>query len=196
MLCYLRGAMDERMSPESGRDKPPRRSIGGPETQRQRYLDGHRRNPLTTTPLGGQILSGSQLLWFLLRPPRGFGVLTTVGRRTGKKHRKCMRAIKEGSKVYLISLRGPYAAWMHNVRACPHVKVRLRDGTFEGTARVVTDQNELIEAESVLCDTVHWFDQLEYRMHRTGPPTAEEIRAMHKHWFTVGTPVVIDLPTS
>lgn len=187
--------MDARTSPsdETDRGGPPRRPIGDSQAQRQRYLDGHRPNPLTTTLLGGRILSGSQLLWFLLWPPRGFGVLTTIGRRTGRKRRKCVRAIRRGSKVYLISLRGPHAAWMHNLRAHPQVRVRLRAGRFDGTARVVTDREELKEAESVLCDTVHRFDALEYRMHRTGSPNDEAIRAMHTHWFTVGTPLVVDL---
>ena len=50
--------------------------------ERQRYLEGHRKNPLTTTDTGGRILSASQVPWFTLLPPDGFGVLTTTGRKT------------------------------------------------------------------------------------------------------------------
>ncbi|MDQ3983020.1 MAG: nitroreductase family deazaflavin-dependent oxidoreductase [Actinomycetota bacterium] len=165
------------------------------EAQRRAYLEGHRRNPLTTTPLGGRILSASQLLWFTLFPPRGFGVLTTTGRRTGKRRRKCVRAIRDGDKAYLVSLRGPYAAWMRNIRANPKVELRIRGGRFAGVARDVIYPEERARAEDVYCGTVNRFDRLEYRMHRKGRPTADAVRALHRHWFAVGTPLVVELST-
>ncbi len=57
-----------------------------------------------------------QLPWFTLLPPRGYGVLSTTGRNSGKKRRKCVRVIRSGDKAYLVSLRGPYGAWLRNVR--------------------------------------------------------------------------------
>jgi hypothetical protein len=50
------------------------------EEQRRAYIRGEWGNPLTTYPTGGRILSAAQLPWFMLLPPRGFGVLTTTGR--------------------------------------------------------------------------------------------------------------------
>src|ERR687895_1476960 len=72
------------------------------EEQRDAYLKGEWGNPLTTKLAGGRILSALQLPYFMLLPARGYGVLTTTGRRTGKKRRKCIRAIRDGDKVYLV----------------------------------------------------------------------------------------------
>ena len=163
------------------------------EEQRNAYLQGEWGNPLTTTPLGGRILSATQLPWFTLFPPRGFGVLTTIGRKTGKVRKKCVRAIRRGDRAYLVSLRGPYGAWMRNIRADPRVKLRVRGGTFNGRAREIADVAERREAEAVYVGTVNAFDRLEHLVHRTGRPTTERIRALHRHWFSVGTPVVIEL---
>jgi deazaflavin-dependent oxidoreductase (nitroreductase family) len=161
--------------------------------QREKYLEGHRKNPLTTSVTGGRILSASQLPWFTLRPPKGFGVLTTTGRRTGRKRRKCVRAIRNGDRVYLVSLGGSGAAWLLNLKANPRVSLRIRDGRFEGVAREITDPTEWQHATKVYAGTVNPFDRMEYRMHRPDRPTPERIQEMHDKWFSDGTPVVIEL---
>lgn len=170
-----------------------REQYGSAEEQRQAYVKGEWGNPLTTRPTGGRILSAAQLPWFTLLPPRGFGVLSMIGRKTRRKRRKCVRAIRDGDKVYLVSLRGPYAAWLRNITAHPKVSLRIRGGRFEGLAREITDPREYEYARAVYCGTVNPFDRLEHIMHRTGWPTPERIRALHEHWCAVGTPVVIDL---
>jgi hypothetical protein len=53
-----------------------------PEDRRKALFEGHRRNPLTTRPQGGRLLSAIMLPWFGLLPPAGFGVITTTGRKT------------------------------------------------------------------------------------------------------------------
>lgn len=164
-----------------------------PEEQRRAYLEGHRKNPLTTTHVGGRILSGSQLPWFTLLPPRGFGVLTTTGRKTGKKRRKCVRAMRDGDKVYLVALRGSTAGWFRNLKAKPEVKLRIRGGFFRGRAREITDEAEFEHARDVYCATMNPLDRMEYRMHRSDSPSADKIRTMHYKWFTNGSPVVIEL---
>lgn len=163
------------------------------EAQRQAYLEGHRWNPLTTNPTGARILSASQLLWFTLLPPKGFGVLTTIGRRTGKRRRRCVRAIRAGDKAYLVSLRGPYAAWLRNIKVNPDVELRIRGGRFRGIAREVADPAERARATRTFCETVNPFDRLEYPMHRRGRPTRDAVRDLHAHWYSIGTPVVVDL---
>lgn len=165
------------------------------EEQRTAYAQGEWGNPLTTTPLGGRILSAMQLPWFTLLPPRGFGVLTTTGRRTGKKRRKCVRAIRNGDKVYLVSLRGAYGHWLRNLRKQPQVTLRIRGGTFEGHARVITDPAEHDQARAAYCGAVTPFDRLEYVVHRAGWPAPARIRDLHEHWFKTGLPVVIELAT-
>lgn len=175
-----------------GRNEDPaiRRPPDGPL---RAYLEGHRRNPLTTTFTGARVLNTFQVPWFTMLPPRGFGVLTTIGRRSGKTRRTCVRAIRNADRVYLVSLTGSGAAWFLNMTANPHVKLRIRDGSLDGLAHAITDPAELEEGRRVYSGTVHRFDHIEYRMHRTGAPSGEKIRALHEKWYTDGTPVVIEL---
>ena len=119
--------------------------------------------------------------------------MTTTGRKSGKKRRKCVRAIRDGDRAYLVSLKGSTAAWFLNLKDEPRVRLRIRGGTFEGTAREISDPAELEKAKKVYSGTVNRFDYMEYRMHRSGGPSDQKIRAMHEKWFSDGTPVVIDL---
>lgn len=162
------------------------------EKQRNAYLEGEWGNPFTTKPTGGRILSALQLPLFILLPPRGYGVLTTTGRKTGKRRRKCV-PIRDGEKVYLVSLPGRYSSWFRNIQAQPQVKVRMRGGTFEGVAREITDPEEYEAGKAIYCASLNLFDRPMYRNHRRGRPTPERIRALLERWFTVCTPLVIEL---
>lgn len=142
---------------------------------------------------GGRVLSAMQLPWFRLMPPKGFGVLTTTGRRTGRTRRKCVRAIRRGENVYIVSIGGPRAAWMKNIRANPDVTVRIRGGTFRGRARELEDPAEVELAVTAYCGTVNSFDYAECAMWRTGRPTRTKIEDLHRGWFREGTPLVVEL---
>ncbi|MGH2404700.1 MAG: nitroreductase family deazaflavin-dependent oxidoreductase, partial [bacterium] len=131
--------------------------------------------------------------WFLLAPPAGFGVIESIGRRTRKPRRKCVRAIRRGDRVYLVSIPGAEAAWLKNLRAYPRVRLRLRGGWFTGRARELVEDAELREAFDAYCGTVNSFDRREYVMHRRGRPTRKRIRELHRTWFEVGTPVVVEI---
>lgn len=167
------------------------------------YPREHPRNPLIgghTTVLGvsfhgGRVLSAMQLPLFMLMPPRGFGVLTTTGRRTGRTRRKCVRAIRHGEQVYIVSIAGARAAWLKNIRANPHVTVRVRGGTFTGRARELGDvtdaEREL--AVTAYCGTVNTFDYAECALWRTGRPTRAKIEDLHRGWFKEGVPLVVKL---
>jgi deazaflavin-dependent oxidoreductase (nitroreductase family) len=162
------------------------------------YVDGHyvperQRNPLVRSPAGARVLSALQLPWFTVLPPRGFGVITTTGRRTGKTRRKCVRAIRRGDRAYLVAIGGARNAWLKNVRANPGVRVRIRDGTFRGAARELRDGEETQEASAAFCGTVNPFDYLECTMHRTGRPTRLKIEELHRTWFEGGIPLVVEL---
>lgn len=63
-------------------------------------------NPFINSAAGGRALSALQLPFFALRPPKGFGVLTTTGRKTGKTRRKCIRAIRRGDEAYIVAIKG------------------------------------------------------------------------------------------
>jgi deazaflavin-dependent oxidoreductase (nitroreductase family) len=148
------------------------------------------RNPFLRSSTGGRVLSALMLPHFTLRPPAGFGVLTTTGRRTGKTRRKCVRAIRCGDKAYLVSIRP--TAWLKNVRANPVVRLRIRGGTFAGVARE-PGAGEWQQARDAYCETVNAFDYAECLNWCQGRPTRAKIMDLHRTWFERGTPLVIEL---
>jgi deazaflavin-dependent oxidoreductase (nitroreductase family) len=165
----------------------------GPTYVDGRYLAERRGNPLVQTPGGGRILSASQLPWFTVHPPSGFGVLTTRGRKTGRSRRRCVRAIRRGDRAYLVAIGGEFSGWLSNIRANPDVRLRIRGGSFEGVARELRGQAEREEAMAAFCETVNPFDYLECRAHRVGRPTRAKIEELHRTWFQGGVPLVVEL---
>jgi deazaflavin-dependent oxidoreductase (nitroreductase family) len=150
----------------------------------------------------GRLLSALMLPFFGLRPPRGYGILTTTGRKTGKTRRKCIRVITQGSSAYIVQLRPPQvalknpnsaAAWLWNIRANPNVQLRIRGGSFRGVAREITDPDELAVARRAMCDTVTLFDYGECDLHLRGLPTRAKIIELHRYWFDTGIPLVVEL---
>ena len=160
----------------------------------------HRR--LIRSARDGRVVSALTLLPILLRPPSGFGVMTTTGRKTGKARRKCIRVVRRGDRAYLVQLRPPelamtrptaVAAWVWNIRANPNVKLRIRGGTFAGVARELTDAGELAEAREALCEPVFLADYGECYTHLRGLPTRSKIQDLHRYWFDTGIPLAIEL---
>lgn len=196
LACQISDKLLYQMGADMEDVPKPYQEYESGEAQRRAYAEGEWGNPFTTTPLGGRLLSALQLPLFAIWPPRGFGVLTTVGRKTGKRRRKCVRAIRVHDKVFLVSLRGRYGAWYRNLAANPEVTLQVRGGRVTGTAREIRDAEEHAEARRAYCETVNFFDRLEYRAHRRGKPTPERIRALHDRWFTVCLPLVIELDES
>ena len=159
------------------------------------------RNPFTQLRGGGRILSA---LMFPLsaRPPRGFGVLTTKGRKTGKWRRKCVHPVRDGDKVYIVMLRpnataitaNHVAGWLLNIRADPRVRLRMHGGNFaRRRARKLHDPAEIERATAVYCGTVNPFDYVECAFHRRGLPTRAKIEELHRSWFATGVPLVVEL---
>ena len=150
----------------------------------------------------GRLLSALMLPFFLVRPPSGFGIITTTGRKTGKARRKCIRVIRRGNKAYIVQLRPPevaavrpsaVSAWVWNIRSNPNVTLRIRGGTFAGVARELTEPAELAEAREALCETVNLFDYGECNVHLRGVPTRSKIKELHRYWFDTGIPLAVDL---
>ncbi|HEX4463573.1 MAG TPA: nitroreductase/quinone reductase family protein [Solirubrobacterales bacterium] len=157
---------------------------------------------LMSSARDGRVLSALMLPFFMVRPPSGYGVLTTTGRRTGKTRRKCIRVIRQGNKAYLVSLRLPgqaerspsaVAAWVWNIRSEPSVRLRIRGGTFAGVARELSEPAELEQARRALYETVNLFDYGECSLHLRGLPAREKIRELHGYWFDTGVPLAIEL---
>ena len=165
----------------------------GPEYHDGKYRAERRRNPLVQTPSGGRLLSAVMLPWFTIRPPKGCGVLTTIGRKTGNPRRRCVRVYRAGDKAYLIAISGEHNQWLKNIRADPAVGLRIRGGSFKGIARDLGGPDERAEADAGLCEITNPFDYLENRAHRKGRPTRKKIRELHRAWFEGGVPLVIEL---
>lgn len=153
---------------------------------------GHNSSRLTTTARGGRRLSRMQLPWFNLHPPRGFGVLTTIGRASGDPRPTCVRAVRHGSTVYVVAIGGEHAGWIKNLRANPAVEIRIRGGRYRGNARDLRD-DERGHAEALYASFTGPFEYLESLAHLSGRPRRDRIQNMHRHWFRSGLPVAIDL---
>jgi deazaflavin-dependent oxidoreductase (nitroreductase family) len=166
---------------------------GGPQYVDGRYVAERRGNRLVQTPGGGRILSAAMLPWFTLLPPKGCGVLTTTGRKTGKPRRRCVRAIRRGDQAYIVAIGGVHNRWLKNLRANPNVRLRIRGGTFHGVAREPRDERERSEAKATYCDAIAPFDYLENAAHRKGRPSRQKITELHRAWFDGGVPLVIEL---
>src|SRR5436189_2101201 len=72
----------------------------------------HRR--LLRSDRDGRILSALMLPLLWPHAPKGFAVLATTGRRSGKTRRKCVRAIRRGNRVYIVGLRP--RSWQSNAQ--------------------------------------------------------------------------------
>lgn len=155
------------------------------------YIPERTRNVFVNSPTGGRVLSAAMLPWFAALPPDGWGIITTTGRRTGKARRKCVRAIRRGGKVYIVSL-GHRTAWLGNLRADPHVRLRLRGGTFTGIAREPSDRYER-DAAWVAYRRIRRFDYIAHLQHRRGRPTHDTVLELLRTWFTRGVPVIVEI---
>lgn len=150
------------------------------------------RNPFTASATGGRILSALQLPLFAIRPPRSYGILTTTGRKTGKTRRRCVRAVRSGDVAYLVAIKGGRTGWVNNALANPQVRLRLRGGNFAGVAR--EPQGPEIEvARTAYCEPVDLFEYAEFTMWRTGRPSPDAIRQLHREWFDQGIPLIVEL---
>lgn len=152
---------------------------------------GARRNPLVNSKLGGRILSASQLWFFLWLPPRGYGVLTTIGRSTGKRRRRCVRVVRCGNAAVVVAIKGRKTGWLRNATANPEVRLRIRGRFGEGVARTVRDPLELERARAAYVSQVFLFDYLTFVNWRRGRPTARRIQALTSTWFETGTPLIL-----
>jgi deazaflavin-dependent oxidoreductase (nitroreductase family) len=186
---------DATSSPGNG-NNPPRYTVRDAAAE----LPKHKR--LLRTARHGQILSAVMLPVVMLSPPAGYGVITTTGRKTGKRRRKCIRVIRRGDRAYMVQLVPPHVAvtrpgavsgWVWNIRADPRVRLRIKGGSFDGLARELTDPAERQLARSVLCESVYPTDYAEAGLHLRGLPTRTKIKELHRYWFDTGHPLVVEL---
>jgi deazaflavin-dependent oxidoreductase (nitroreductase family) len=72
-------------------------------------------------------------------------LLTTTGRRSGKKRVTPLQYEKIGEDYYLGAARGVKADWVRNIQSNPQVEIRVGARQFQGTAEVVTDPSKFAD---------------------------------------------------
>ena len=72
-------------------------------------------------------------------------LLTTTGRRSGKKRVTPLQYEKIGDDYYLGAARGVKADWVRNIQADPHVELRVGKKYVPGAAEVVTDPSRFAD---------------------------------------------------
>jgi deazaflavin-dependent oxidoreductase (nitroreductase family) len=129
----------------------------------------------------------------MIRPPAGYGVLLTTGRKSRKIRRRCVRATRHQGKVVVVAIKGSRTGWLKNLEFCPDVRVRVRGGTFAARAHRPIGATERDEALQAYCAARSPFEYFEYTMWRTGRPTRAGIDDLHRYWFEHGSPVLLEL---
>ncbi len=72
--------------------------------------------------------------------------LTTTGRKSGLPHEIEIWFGVNGNSIYLLSGGGDKSHWVKNLQTDPNVTVRIAKKTFNGIARIVTEEKEEIMA--------------------------------------------------
>jgi deazaflavin-dependent oxidoreductase (nitroreductase family) len=72
-------------------------------------------------------------------------LLTTTGRRSGKKRVTPLQYEMIGDDFYLGSARGTHSDWVRNIQSNPQVEVRVGAKHFQGTAEVITDPSKFAD---------------------------------------------------
>lgn len=81
-----------------------------------------------------------------------FCYVTTTGRVSGNPHTIEIWFVLHGATIYLLNGNGGQSDWVKNIRHNPAVSVRLRDQSWNGTGRVITDAEEDALARQVVVE--------------------------------------------
>jgi deazaflavin-dependent oxidoreductase (nitroreductase family) len=73
--------------------------------------------------------------------PRAFALLETVGRRSGKRRLTPVGNGLVGDTFWLVTQRGLQAGYVRNLRANPHVRVKVGRRWYSGTAHLEPDDD-------------------------------------------------------
>jgi deazaflavin-dependent oxidoreductase (nitroreductase family) len=137
--------------------------------------------------------SGPPFFFRFVPVPRGFTLLTVIGRRTGTKRRRPIRALRDGSTLYGVAILGDKSDWLKNLRANPRAKGRLGLLTRKFTLREITDPAEREKAEQLYIDTVVPYDYFDVPLVEWAWPSPDYIRKSHRRWLKGGTLVAFEL---
>jgi deazaflavin-dependent oxidoreductase (nitroreductase family) len=81
-----------------------------------------------------------------------FCYLTTKGRVTGQTHQIEIWFAADVDTLYMLSGGGDRSDWVRNLRADTAVTVRIRDMSYDATARVIDDRTEERRARTLVFD--------------------------------------------
>ena len=88
-----------------------------------------------------------------------FLYLTTTGRKTGLPREIEIWFVSFDNKYYILAEHREQADWVKNIRAHPHVRVRVGEQTFEATARVLdpgSDHAAFVQAQRLEREKYGW----------------------------------------
>jgi deazaflavin-dependent oxidoreductase (nitroreductase family) len=88
----------------------------------RRWVERHLSNPLMRLVLMAGVA------------PRGYALIETVGRRTGRRRRTPVGNGLDGEIFWLVSEHGNRSAYVKNLTADPHVRVKVGKRWHIGTA--------------------------------------------------------------
>ncbi len=103
--------------------------------------------------------------------------LTTKGRLSGNPHQVEIWFGLEGTTLYLLSGAGASSDWVKNLKANPHITLRIAKQTFDGIAHLVSNRQEDATARRLLA--------AKYYKWREGQPLND--------WAGHALPVAVDL---
>jgi deazaflavin-dependent oxidoreductase (nitroreductase family) len=138
-------------------------------------------------------VSGMWVFFQILPAPRGFALLTVTGRRSGKRRRRPIRAIRDGSTLYAAAILGERSDWLRNLRENPKAQARVGTKTRGVTMREVTDPAERAKAEEMYVDTVVPYDYFDVPIVDWTFPSPARIRKSHRDWLERGILVALEL---
>jgi deazaflavin-dependent oxidoreductase (nitroreductase family) len=72
-------------------------------------------------------------------------LLTTTGRKSGRKRVTPLQYELIGSDYYVGAARGTKADWVRNIQLCAQVEVRVGSRHFQGVAEVCTDASKFAD---------------------------------------------------
>ena len=137
--------------------------------------------------------SGPPAFFRVLPVPRGFALLTVTGRRTGKRRRRPIRAIRDGQTLYGVAILGDQSDWLKNLRADPSAQARLGIRTRGIRLREITDSAEREGAEQLYVETIVPYDYFDVPVVDWTLPSPSRIRKSHGDWLRRGTLVALEL---
>jgi deazaflavin-dependent oxidoreductase (nitroreductase family) len=129
----------------------------------------------------------------VLPAPRGVGVVTTQGRKTGRERKRAMRVVRDGDRAYAVAFMGRKTDWLANLRGDPNVRIKLGRRTYRARAREIVDPDERARAAEVYRPVAGWYDYVDYLTYVWSIPTRSRVLRVHDEWFERGTPVVFEL---